>query len=299
MTVTCADLIDETRRYLLSSQRETLNSLSASISTTSATTCTLTYDLGGAVAGSIIAVDLELMYVWAADTTTKTLTVQRGYLGSTAATHSSGAIVYVNSKFPAFSIFQALNADLDDLSQNGVYQIVNKEITFNAAVMGYDLGVTATDIIDVLAVRANIPGPSQDWVPINRWRLDQAANTTDFTTGFSLTLLEEAYPGLAVRVTYAAPFTKFTATTDAVTTTGLPTTAYDLPPLGAAMRLSGVREVQRNFNESQGDTRRASEVPPNAQLAGYQALARERARRLKSEASRLASNWPVRRKGLS
>ena len=60
--------------------------------------------------------------------------------------------------------------------------------------------------------------------------------------------------------------------------------------LGAGLRLTGVREVSRNFFDAQGGTRRASEVPPNTQLAGYQALARERARRIRAEAQKLRSS---------
>lgn len=295
---TCADLIDETRRLLFSGQRERMNRLTSDI-TAADTSITFDFELSSMAEGSYIAVDLEIMYVWSVTASSKTATVQRAMLGSTAATHTSGSLVYVNSKFPAYSIFTALNEDLDDLSapDNGLFQVVSKELTYNPAVQGYDLGVAAgVNVLDVLSVTADVPGPSQDWVPLTSWRLATNTNTTDFSSGTSITLLEGGSPGLTVRVLYSTPFTKFAALTDNVTTTGLPTSAYDLPPLGAALRLVGVREIKRNFDESQGDTRRASEVPPNAQLAGYQAVLRERSRRVKAESNRLATNWPMRRK---
>ncbi len=229
----------------------------------------------------------------------KTATVQRGYLGSTAATHATDALVYVNSKFPTFSIFQALNADLADLCapSNGLLQVISLETNYNPVVQGYDI-TGATQILDILAVRAKIVGPSKDWVPITSYRLDQGADTTVFPSGFSITLFQGGNAGLPIQITYSAPFTPFTALTTTTAAVGLADTMTDIPPLGAGMRLTGVREVQRNFNESQGDTRRASEVPPNAQLAGYQALARERQRRVRAESNRIASNWPLFRQGI-
>lgn len=293
---TCGDLIEETRRLLLSGQRPAMNALSAGI-VAGDTTLSFTYDLGLLVAGAYIAIDLEIMYVWSASSTGKTAVVQRGMLGSTAASHSSGAIAYVNPKFPAFSVFQALNADLDDLSapSNGLYQVVDVDLTYNPAIMGYDL-TGATDVIDVLRVRAQYPGPENDWPEIRRYQLVIDASTSSFTSGWGLVLYEGGSPGRTIRVTYSAPFTHFTDTSTTLAATGLPASAADLPPLGAALRLTGFREVKRNFDESQGDTRRASEVPPNAQLAGYSAIARERARRIRSEADKIASTYPIRRK---
>jgi hypothetical protein len=296
---TCADLIDESRRYLFSGQRELMNSLvNPQINTD--TTFTFTYDVGSIREGSYLAIDLEIVYVWTVSAQNKTAVVQRGMLGSLPASHAAGSLVYVNSKFPAFSIFQAMNNDLDDLSapNNGLYRVTSTQVTYNPAVQGYDLGVT-TDLIDVLSVRCQIPGPSKDWVPLNGFRVDHTANTTDFASGFSLTLFEGGSPGLPIRVTYSAPFTRFAALSDNFTVCGLPASAQDLPAMGAALRLVGFREIKRNFDESQGDTRRASEVPPNAQLAGYQALARERQRRINAEAGKLGSTYPNKRKGIN
>ncbi len=296
---TCADLINESRRYLFSGEREQMNQLLNSQNGTD-TTFAFSHDLKTLEAGAYLSIDLEIMYVWDVSIQAKTATVQRGVLGSAAATHAAGAIVYVNSKFPAFGIFQAMNSDLDDLSSpdNAMYQLVNTEFIYNPAIQAYDLGVT-NDLMDVLWVRAKIPGPSKDWVPLDNYRVDHKANTSVFPTGFSLTLFNGGSPGLPVNVTYSAPFTHFSALTDNLTVTGLPASAADIPPLGAAMRMVGVREIKRNFDESQGDTRRASEVTVNAQLAGYQSLGRERARRIKAEANKLTSTWPTRRKGIA
>ena len=106
-------------------------------------------------------------------------------LGSTAAAHVASSLVYVNSKFPTFAIFQALNQDLDDLSApgNGLFRIVSTEIDYNPAIEGYDLGVgVGSDVLSVLAVHTQQAGPSKDWTPLNQYRVNQSANTGDFAS---------------------------------------------------------------------------------------------------------------------
>lgn len=294
---TAADLVEETRRHLMAGQRDTLNQLSGSHDA-STTTFTFQHDLGVLAAGSYVSVGLEIVYVWATTPTSKTATVQRAMLGSTAATHADGDRAYVNAKFPTFSIFQSLNEDLFDLCSptNGLYQVATVDLTYNPAVQGYDL-TGATDIIDILRISHDIPGPSLVWPQIRKYALKRNAETTDFASGFQLVLYQPAWPGLTVRVVYSTSFTPFTSLSSTTAASGLASSMLDLPPLGAAMKLAGVREVQRNFNESQGDTRRASEVPVNAQVAGMQALARLRQARIRSEADKLNSSYPTRRQG--
>ncbi len=255
--------------------------------------------LGPIKEGSVISVDLEEMYVWAISEVSQTATVERGYLGSTAAAHTTLSIVYANSKFSAFSIFQALNADLMDLCSpaSGLYRVVSLEVTYNPAIQGYDF-TGATNVSNVLRVKYDTPGSSKTWVDLNPgsgYVFKRDASAGDFASGFSLTLRQDAWAGQSVRLTYATDFSPFTTLATTTTTVGLPDSAVDLPPLGAGMRLAGVREVQRNFNESQGDTRRASEVPPNSQMAGMQALMRLRTMRVQAESAKLSSDYPPRR----
>ncbi len=294
---TALDCINEARRYLFAGQRETLNLLSGAHDA-STTTFTFTDDLGQIQQGAYVSVDLEILYVRSVTPSAKTAVVIRAQLGSTAATHADETLAYINSKFPAFSIFQALNADLDDLwsPTNGLYAVHAPQLTYNPAVSAYDI-TGATDILDVLRVRSKQPGPTKNWFDIRRWNLKRNADTSIFPSGFEITLREAGWAGLPFQVIYSAPFTHFTDLTTTTASVGLATSMNDLPALGAAARLTSVRETQRNFNESQGDTRRASEVPPGAQLQGYRALMDQRQRRIRSEADKLTSSYPPRRQG--
>lgn len=295
MATLSSDLIARTQSYLFAGARESLNLLSGAHTSTT-TTFTFTYDLGEIVVGSYVSVDVEVVYVWAVDTTAKTATVQRGMLGSTAVSHLASAVTTANPKFSDYVTLNAINDEMAAMSspQNGLYQMLTVAPTYNGAVNGYDL-TAVTSLIDVYAITYDDPGPNKQWPDIP-FRVQRNANTTDFPSGFAVILKAPAQPGATVRIQYKAPFTAFTTTAqDAQTYAGLPATANDLPPLGAALRLASVREVQRNFNEAQGGTRRAEEVPPGAQLTGARGLRDLYVRRLSEERARLLAAYPPRR----
>ena len=75
---TAATVIDRTLRQLLSGTVEPRNKLASSINS-SATSVIATYSLEGLRAGQVCEIDSELMYIWATDSATKTMTVERGF----------------------------------------------------------------------------------------------------------------------------------------------------------------------------------------------------------------------------
>jgi len=298
MSTTSTDLINDTKRILYSGAREAMNKLNGAL-TNSTTDASFLYELGMIQGGVYLGIDLEILYVWTVqNVSTKLVTVERGMLGSTAATHADGSVVTVNPKFSDFTILDTINGDLVDLSSphNGLFKEATVTLTYSPAVMGYDL-TGVTDLIDILEVKYDLVGPAREWPEIRRWELRRQSDTGDFASGLALVLYEAAQPGRDVRVTYAAPYGTFTALgQNIVTQTGLQATAFDIPPLGAAAQLQSFREGQRNFNEAQGDTRRAAEVPVGAQLAGVRGPDTQHRLRIMSERSRLRKRWPYRRR---
>lgn len=287
---TTLDLIHETKRYLLASHREILNALNGAINS-STTTITFSHTMGSLVSGAVISVDLEIMYVWSADDAAKTAVVQRGFQGSTAASHATDALVTVNAKFPDFAVFHAINAELNDISGD-LFQVVTKTFTYIPGKQGYDLGSTA-DPIAILDGSYDYPGISEDW-PSLRWlEIRRNANLTSFPSGFAIIMKAAGFPGREVRVVYSAALSPLTSLTDDVrAVTGLDAGSHDIPALGAAIRLQGVREGQRNFNDNQSDTRRAAEVPTGAQIQSIRALVDFKAQRIRGDMKLLRQQYP-------
>jgi hypothetical protein len=293
---TANDLVDVTLDWLLGGQDENVNVLGANVSS-SATTLNLSYDLNGVVPGSTICIDVEVMRVVDANNTSKTVTVIRGQRGSTAVAHTSGAVVQVSPRFSRWSVFRAINDDLDSLSGFGLFQMKTLEIVYSPQIMGYDM-TNVTNIEQIYSVRYEVPGVRKEW-PLLRpadYRFERDASTTDFASGFSLTLYQQCYAGKKVRIAYKAPFTRMTDGTDDVqSVAGLPATANDLPPIGAAIRLMYGHEAGRVGYERQPDVRRQSEVPAGSSISAAQGWMRMRQARIDDELRRLSRRYPVRR----
>lgn len=285
-----SDLVNEVRAHLWSGSRPEYNQLAEDLDT-SETDVDVSLALGGIRAGAVISVDLELMYVFSV--AGSTATVKRGYLGSAPAAHSTGAMVEVNPTTSDFQILRAVNAEIDAYSSpvHGLYRVATVDLTFNATRSGYDLaGVTG--LIDILTVEAK-GDLSGDRHRINRYRLIRNQDTSDFTSGLALYLYDyTTTPGKVIEVAYKAPFTTMAALNTDVATTGLPTTAYDIPPLGAAARLIAPLEARRAGIDRQPEPRQASDVPPGAARQAAGGLLALRNQRLVEEAARLQASYP-------
>lgn len=291
--------VDATRRLLLSGKQEERNTLSAPY-TPGAGTLTFTNPLGGIVPGVRLSIGLNTFYVSAVANNSLSATVIGGQDGSTDAAAPAGALVWVVPRFTDFEIVDALAGDLGDLSApgNGLFRIGFVDLAADTATFGYDL-TGLTDFIDLYDVRAALPGAGGSWAQLDRntYRLDRAADTDAFPSGLSLQFFQAAtLTGYRIRVMYRRGFTVPTALTDDLTLTGLPATAWDIPPMGAAMRLVVPREIHRNTTQGQGDTRRAAEVPAGAIASSLRPLATLRAQRIAAEAGRLLAQYPDRRR---
>lgn len=291
---TTADLISETKRHLLSLQREPMNKLTTGIGPT-ASAVTMDFDTSKVQEGSHLQIGLELMYVWSIDQSSKTAVVERGQLGSQAATHSAGSVVTINPKFPDFAIFKALNDELIDLASpvNGLFAVRSVELTATSNSSGYNL--PTTNLLEILSIEQRHAGSPRTWTPVTNYSLQQQAETDDFASGTALHLGDGTRAGQPIRVLYKAGFSPLTALTDDVATvSGLPVNMQDIPPMGAAVRLAAPREIKRNFTEAQGEPRRATEVPPGAVQASMRSVAAMRQNRITAEAGRLVQQFPDR-----
>ena len=249
--------------------------------------------------GAILGIDLEMFLVTAV-TTTGNVSVVPGYEGSSEADHAQGTIGYINPRFSLFDIGVAINDDLLDLSSpsNGLGQILFTDQTFNPTYQGYDLGTQfIANSSKVLEVSYQIAPPVRTYPLIRKgmWRVLRNANQPKgvFPSGNGLIIYASGYPGLPLHIQFLAPFNPLVNLADDLTTVaGIPTNMYDLPDLGAAIRLMQPREIKRNFYEAQPDPRKAAEIPPNAVANSSAKLEMQRQKRIDAESDRIMSVYP-------
>jgi len=288
---TTAVVIDRTLRQLLSGTVEARNKLTTTL-TSNGTSVVVDYPLEGLRSGQVCEIDSELMYIWATDVATKTLTVQRGFNNTTAAAHTAGAVITINPRFPRAQILEAVNDELSDLSSpmHGLFQVKTLNIDYNGSDAMIDL-TNVTSIIDLLTV--SVRYMTDDYPIARKIRLIRDLPTDDFASGFALRFDQAVFPG-RLRVVYKAAYTAAaTEATDINSGCGVQETVTDIVALGAQIRLMSPREVKRNFTESQGDTRRAEEVSMGAVANSITSLIRLRRDRIQAEAARLARAYPT------
>jgi hypothetical protein len=288
---TAATILNRASRQMLAGVVEERNKLATSIDSDD-TTLIASYDLGGLRAGTVFEIESELFYVWDASPSAKTVTVERGYGGSTPSSHSSGAIITVAPRFPRAQMFDALNSDIDDLSSttNGLFRVVTVDLEYNGADRQIDITGSST-ILDLIDVRLRYM--SDDHPVIRTCRLQTGLPTSDFASGNTLVFDEPVMAG-SYRVRYKAPFTRAASeSSDLTTNCFIPATCDDIIEMGVLLRMMAGREIKRNFTESQGDTRRSDEVPAGAIRDSMVNIQRLRRERITAESGRLKAQFPI------
>ena len=288
---TAATILNRASRQLLSGVIEERNKLASAINSTD-TTVTTTYDLGGLRTGGVFQLGAELLYIWDAVPASKTLTVERGYAGTTAASHSSGAVLTLNPRFPRAQMLDALNSEIDDLSStsNGLFRVVTVDLSYNGSDRQINITGSGT-ILELLDVRLRYE--ADDHPVIRSTRIQTGLPTADFASGNTLVFDEPVMAG-TYRVRYKAAFTRAaTESSDLTTDCFLPATCDDIVEYGLMIRMMAGREIKRNFIESQGDTRRPDEVPAGAINSSITNLQRLRRERIIAEAARLKAQFPI------
>lgn len=260
--------------------------------TATATTVTFQYDIGGMRQGGVIQLDSELMYIWEVASGSKTVTVERGWNGTIAAAHAASSVAIVDPKFPRAQIIEAINAEIDDLSSpmNGLFQIKSLELNYNGTWSMINLPTT-DKIIDLISV--SLRYIATDYPKIRRCRLIRDLPNDDFNAGYGIRFDEQVRAGRMV-VVYKSPFINATSESQNLQNfSGVPASCEDILIMGAQIRLVSPREVKRNFTESQGDTRRADEVPTGSVSSSINNIIRLRRDRITSEAAKLARQYPT------
>ena len=288
---TAQTILDQARRDLLSGVVEERNKLAAGING-SVTTLGLVFDPKGVREGAVIEVGAELMYVWSVSG--PTVTVERGWEGTTAASHNANAIITVKPRFPNRQLFDYLNDEISDLSSpaNGLFQVKTATLQYNGSDRAIDMS-GVTDLISIHEVRWRYQ--RDEWLDVRGYRLSRNAATTDFASGLMLIFDSPPAQSSTVRVTYKAPYSRLATLSDDLTTVGgVQATLEDVVRMGVQLRAMVGREVKRNFTEAQGDTRRAMEVAPGAVQASWRGIAAIRQQRIEAEQARLSQQYPLR-----
>lgn len=291
---TLGELVGEVKSkltgYTLNQDRITYLSSGITASSTSLTVAT-----GDNFAKGIIEIDEELIWIDSYNKTSATLTVApgfgRGYQGTTAAPHSANAQVTLSPSFPKVTIKQAINDTIASVYPK-LWGVSSYTFTYNSSVTTYAL---PDDVQDVLSVSWETTGPSKEWLPVKRWRVDPMANVASFNSTNSLSLYDPITSGRTVLVWYTnEPNTLTSNSQDFANVTGLPSSTKDVIVLGAAARLLSFLDAGRiNVTSAEADLA-DSKIPATTGTSVSRYVYALYQQRLNEEADKLQGKYPTR-----
>lgn len=206
--------------------------------TLSATGLTATVDDTTAISRGIVEIGDEIIWVDTLDSSAGTLTIPpygRGFRGTTASAHSIGDRVVSSPMFPRQMVKDAINDAIKSVYPE-LFAVGSTTFTYQPAISTYSL---PTGALDVLQVAWQTTGPSREWMPVRRMRVDKHAATGSFATGVSVSIYDMIVPGRTIKVVYTKEPTALSNDSDEFSTvTGLPSSCEDLIKFGAAYRLT-------------------------------------------------------------
>jgi hypothetical protein len=306
---TFGDQIERVYRNVMSNQREFTANLSTEYLTPlhDPTRPNLTLYMTGVQAqsiqvGSILAIDEEVFLVNGVSVSSTTppvytVTVTPAYEGSTNANHALGATVYINPKYTRWAIAVALNDALAAMSAPGmgIMREYYTTITYNPVLRGYDLAAAGVmpDFHTILSLSYDLPDPSHYFPTMRSFRVQRGIKNSKIPGGYALFVNSSAMPGLPMQLAVGGPFLRATSTDQEMADLGLPLTALDIPALRAEIDLTLVREIKRNFTDSQPDMRKATEVVAGNVMNSVAGLEQLYQKRMDEEANRFRNRWPI------
>ena len=296
MGITFGQLVDEVRSNLsgFTLRQDRISNL-ANSGGISASDLSVIIGSSENLAKGIIEIDDELMWIDTFDRNTNTLNViagfGRGYGGTTASPHAQNAMVTMTPTFPKVNVKKAINDTINSLYPK-LFAVSSVTFTFNAAQVAYPL---PDDARDVLFVSWQTPGPSREWLPVNRWRIDRMANTSAFNTTKTVNIYEKIMPGRTVQVYYSTiPNDLSNNSDDFAAVTGLPETSRDVVTLGAAYRLLSYLDTGRiNLSSAEADIN-DNKLPSTAGASASKYVFALYQQRLMEESNKLQDRFPIR-----
>ena len=133
-----------------------------------------------AVSRGVIEIGDELIWVDTVDSQQKTVTVPpygRGYRGTTAVEHTLGERVVSSPLFPRKIVADSVNDAIRSVYPE-LFAVGETTINYQPSINTYSLPEGALDIIQI---SWQTTGPSKEWLPVRRMRVDKHAATSSGT----------------------------------------------------------------------------------------------------------------------
>jgi hypothetical protein len=297
---TVAEQAELIKRRLLATARGRYNFLATPVAPTD-TSFAFEDDLAGIVVGNLIGVEDEICYVRAVAGPNRILTVQRGWLGTTAVAHGAEVAVELAPRFPSADIVDTMAEEILSWSpQLFVAQAVDIPVTYGTKT--YDAGTNGTEVLsglDLTHLTTRYSGLTSDGSRARpAYRLLRNQDPALYPSTIALELEDDpAYVGpmrFVYGTEYLVDLVAWGPATD-LSALGVLNDQLDVLRYGVMWRMMSSREIGRADLHSFGESRKAEEVPAGLQLNVTKTLLTLHDRCMADAGNSLRDRYPYRR----
>ena len=281
-------------------QQDRTTHLTEAVSTTTSSSASpLILKLGSTdnLGKGVLEIDEELMWVDSFDRVANTATIApygRGYLGTTAATHTLDSKVTISPTFPRFAIKNAINDTIRAVG-SVMFSEQHTSFTFNIPINTY--GFNNLNIKNIISIAWQSVGPTKEWIPVRKYTWDTYADPTVWgDNAQTITINDFISPGRIVKVVYGTDPSILDGdeTQDFTQITGLQATMKEVIILGAMWRLLASLDPARASMVSPQADETDSKRPYGASNTAVKQLYSLYQQRLQEEVLEQQRHFPVR-----
>jgi hypothetical protein len=291
-------VVERIRRQLNGAFRYEVSQLGSSALDTD-TVLTLAYALPPSlIPGAVVSIGTETCRVLDVDANAREITVIRGWYDSIPQVHADTTEVWINPRFTATDIFEAMHDELASWPVT-LYRVVGGTFPVGYGQQTLELPALWRDAYGIIDVRRQW-GTSIGSMASSAWprlpaRVQRGDDWGDVTSGIHLRFTEGVHVG-NVYVQAGLPFdlAAFDYASDLVVDVGLAASMLDVLTMGVKMRLLIDNEADRSSRRAQDDSRRAEETPPEAALTSMRVSYPLYLRRRTEEAHKIQALYPIR-----
>lgn len=279
---TIADVVNMTRSSLLGGLTSPITTLASPYTPGDAT---LTFQHERSIAqNAIVCAGLTTFIVTDGDRTSKTVSVIPSVDGSTQQALPVGTVCLLRPAHTTWNVFQQVSATIDEIGSpaSGLFGVGSETFASDIPDGTYILSETPRS---VLRVRELEIGTDDTWhdIPFTYQPGAPAGPTV---------LAANRWGPTTVQIQYATKFSTPTSLSDTLASLGMEDRYATLLSVGAARLLALASESRRSQPFSQGDPRRADEVPISGNAMVYDRLTARFRDLVNAERSRLRIDYP-------
>lgn len=248
--------------------------------------------LEGITTGSYLGIGAEIVHVLSTSDGGNSATVIRGMFDTAAVSHIAATLIEIDWRWLSADILTALVEEVRSWPED-IFAVRVTDVPVGSSSTA--VNVALPEYRFPLRMRRTVSGKDR-WIDVtNIYSIQTDLPTTQFVDGNAVFMPTSRQGGGTIRLEYASNFA--TSIMDLDTTTddiGLSSSLIDCVVYGTLWRLMVDREMVRNQVSAQPEPRQAADVPQGSALRTGAAHKQLRDERLREEARRLRSLYPMR-----